>query len=156
VSGGRQCVSCGLAPLVSRRYARTWDLPRYRIHYGRGLCTPCGESLNRRGLLDEFERSTRRSVDLVEDALILRARHPGMTWAEIARQLGVTAAALSKARERVSGSSSGPCSPGPDLRRGVARPGSAVAGSAPSWLFADRPVSAGYVPGSGRGGRDGN
>ena len=89
-----------------------------RKHYGRGLCRRCGDWLYRhdRAALAGYPPRNRRGADLVADALELRERHGepgwggarrwglppdrGITWAQIADQLGVGRSALIRAVQR--------------------------------------------------------
>jgi hypothetical protein len=74
-----------------------------RKHRARGLCPTCYQLALLHGTHVDHPRSTWPQDDLVEEAELLRARCPDrpMTWVEIARELGVTYAALDRARWRV-------------------------------------------------------
>lgn len=104
---GRRCRTCSAGPLVAcsaarRARAAGHRVPRRAVHAGRGLCESCHDALYRAGLLEDFPRVTRPSAELVADAEILRARNPEWwTWAKVAAELGVTPAALERARRRV-------------------------------------------------------
>ena len=68
----------------------------------RGLCHTCATSLRKRhpDRLLEYPRRSWRGEDLVADAEVIRARG-GLTWRQVAAELGVSFAALDKARHRV-------------------------------------------------------
>lgn len=109
MNGPRQCVSCGLAPLVSRQYAERWDLSPARVHYGRGQCTPCGCRSRRRGERGSLaltrrpalrrERTTWPRDELVAEVRCLRRVH-GLSLEEVADKLGVRVASIERAFQR--------------------------------------------------------
>src|SRR5687768_7682676 len=88
-----------------------------RRHAGRGLCPRCYRRHYRQGTVIDLPRRTWAAEDLVAEAQTLRARHgggprprggqlrgvmpEGITWSEVAAQLGVTEKAIEKARARL-------------------------------------------------------
>jgi hypothetical protein len=69
-----------------------------RPHYGRGLCRACYLRRSRAGTLADVERRRRSGADFRDDYRLLTAE--GFTPAQVADRLGVTRAAVYKARTR--------------------------------------------------------
>jgi hypothetical protein len=98
----------------------------YRRDAGRGLCDRCYQAVRAAGNLSDYPRRLWSSAELVAEAELLRARYGpaegrapiadpdtgrflgatppavGRTWPQIAEELGVSPAALDKARQRVA------------------------------------------------------
>lgn len=90
------CRDCGAGPLAPRRAGRS----RPGVHMARGLCGCCYGRHYEAGTLWGYARITRTSAELVAEAEVLRARGWFGSWPAIAAELGVSFAALDKARER--------------------------------------------------------
>ena len=90
------CRACA----VPLRPGRTPDVPGTREHWGRGLCLPCGDRAHRAGRLAEFPAINRRLPDVLDDLAIWARRRPDASLRELAELMGMTYAALDRARWR--------------------------------------------------------
>jgi len=86
VTRARRRPRCRLCrfPMVTAREVRK---PSQRRVGGRGLCTNCYSHEQHGGRLEDHPRRTRRSDDVLDDAMVYAYRG-GMTKHDIARQLG--------------------------------------------------------------------
>lgn len=92
-----RCASCGGGPLIVGR-ARV-GRPVAERHAGRGLCGCCYERARRAGRLADWPRAVWDGGELVAEAELVAARQGG-SLAEVAATLGVSRAALERARSR--------------------------------------------------------
>jgi hypothetical protein len=92
------CACCGNGPLLRGR--RPAGTRRSTAHIGRELCGTCYGRNQERGTLEDWPRVTRSSAELAAAAERIRARGWHTSWPQVAAELGVTFAALDKARCR--------------------------------------------------------
>lgn len=83
-----RCTNPLVKPEVLKSYRHKWASIQWRTHRGRGLCASCYETARVAGVLDDYERSKRDPLDVIEDTLVLSQRFSGAE--RIASELGIT------------------------------------------------------------------